>query len=124
MALEAACSVAVVETITESSLAVCRLIVAVVDVVTLNVTGAGRDPAAFPEPDRFDLYRPEPHFDIGFGYGAHYCLGLAVAKAEMEEGLKVLTRRWRDVTIDGAIEIAAGGVIAGPEVIPLHYRTV
>jgi cytochrome P450 len=90
--------------------------------VTLNITAAGRDPEPFPDPDRFDLTRKPPLFDIGFGYGGHYCLGHAVAKAEMEEGLKVLTKRWRNVRIDGDIEIAAGGVIAGPELVPVRYE--
>lgn len=90
--------------------------------VTLNISGAGRDPLAFPDPDRFDLQRPAPLFDIGFGYGGHYCLGHAVAKAEMEEGLKVLTRRWRSVALDGPVELAAGGVIAGPEAVPIRYE--
>jgi cytochrome P450 len=76
----------------------------------------------FADPDRFDPMRKPPLFDIGFGYGGHYCLGHAVAKAEMEEGLKVLTKRWRNVRIDGDIELAAGGVIAGPEVIPIRYE--
>lgn len=94
------------------------------EVMTLNITAAGRDPEAFRDPDRFDLHRPEPRFDIGFGHGAHYCLGWAVAKAEMEEGLKVLARRWRDVELVGDVEVVAGGVIAGPEVVPIRYRTV
>lgn len=90
--------------------------------VTLNISGAGRDPLAFADPDRFDPQRPAPLFDIGFGYGGHYCLGHAVAKAEMEEGLKVLTRRWRSVVLDGPVELAAGGVIAGPESVPIRYE--
>lgn len=92
--------------------------------VTLNITGAGRDTAHFPDPDRFDLHRKSPLFDIGFGYGGHYCLGHAVAKAEMEEGLAVLTRRWRNVAIEGRVELVAGGVIAGPENVPIRYDTV
>lgn len=90
--------------------------------VTLNVTGAGRDPAFFTDPDRFELGRRAPLFDIGFGYGGHYCLGHAVARAEMEEGLGVLTRRWRSVSLDGEVELAAGGVIAGPESVPIRYE--
>ncbi len=92
------------------------------EIVTLNLAAAGRDPHTFPTPDQLDLNRPEPHFDIGFGYGPHYCLGFAVAKAEMEESMKLLTQRLRDVTIDGPIEVSPSGVIAGPEVIPLRYR--
>ncbi|WP_194239867.1 cytochrome P450 [Amycolatopsis sp. YIM 10] len=93
------------------------------DLITLNLAAAGRDPAVFPGPDRLDLHRTEPLFDIGFGYGAHYCLGFAVAKAEMEEALTLLTQRLRDVSIDGPIELKPGGVIAGPEVVPLRYRS-
>jgi cytochrome P450 len=92
------------------------------DLVTLNLAAAGRDPEFFADPDQLNLHRPEPTFDIGFGYGAHYCLGFAVAKAEMEEALTLLTRRLTNVTIDGPIEISPSGVIAGPEVIPLRYR--
>ncbi|TVZ02223.1 cytochrome P450 [Trebonia kvetii] len=92
------------------------------DRITLNLAAAGRDPAAFTDPDRLDLHRPEPLFDMGFGYGAHYCLGFAIAKAEMEEALTLLTRRLTDVAIDGAVVLSPGGVIAGPEVVPLRYR--
>ncbi|WP_166908728.1 cytochrome P450 [Mycobacterium sp. DL440] len=92
------------------------------ETVTLNITGAGRDPAHFREPDRFNCHRKSPLFDIGFGYGGHYCLGHAVAKAEMEEGLAVLTRRWRNVRLDGPVDVTAGGVIAGPENVPIRYE--
>jgi len=91
------------------------------ELLTLNITGAGRDPVAFPEPDRFLLDRPGTKFDIGFGYGAHYCLGFAVAKAELEEGLTLLLKRIRDVELDGEIEVKPGGVIAGPEVVPVRF---
>jgi cytochrome P450 len=67
------------------------------------------------------LDRPGTKYDIGFGYGAHYCLGFAVAKAEMEEGIALLLRRLRDVELDGPVEVKPGGVIAGPEVVPVRY---
>jgi cytochrome P450 len=91
------------------------------ELLTLNLTGAGRDPSVFPDPDRFMLDRPGTKYDIGFGYGAHYCLGFAVAKAEMEEGIALLLRRLRDVELDGPVEVKPGGVIAGPEVVPVRY---
>ena len=92
------------------------------DVVTLNLAAAGRDPAFFSTPNRMALTRPNPLYDIGFGYGSHYCLGFAVAKAEMEEALLALTHRLDDTTLDGDVILDPKGVIAGPEVVPISYR--
>jgi pimeloyl-[acyl-carrier protein] synthase len=56
------------------------------------IAAANRDPDVFPDPDRFDVGRtPNPH--LGFGVGAHYCIGAALARVEMEEAIRVLTDR-------------------------------
>jgi cytochrome P450 len=40
-----------------------------------------RDPEVFDEPDEFRLDRPKGD-NLGFGFGIHYCLGAALARAE------------------------------------------
>jgi len=59
--------------------------------VSLCLTAACRDPRRYPDPDRFDVRRDDAR-SPAFGAGIHYCLGAALAKAELEEALAVLVR--------------------------------
>jgi hypothetical protein len=53
---------------------------------------ANRDPAVFPEPDRFDVARtPNPH--IAFGGGTHLCLGAHLAREEARVAIGEFARR-------------------------------
>jgi len=55
----------------------------------LSVLAANRDPEVFAEPDRFDIGR-ESNRSFSFGWGSHFCLGAALARAEMQEALRGL----------------------------------
>jgi cytochrome P450 PksS len=48
----------------------------------LSLSGAGRDPALYPDPDRFDVTREVKDL-LTFGHGPHYCLGANLARQEM-----------------------------------------
>jgi cytochrome P450 len=49
--------------------------------VTLCIGAANRDPAQFPEPERFDIAR-NPNRHLAFATGAHHCAGMALARLE------------------------------------------
>jgi cytochrome P450 len=49
--------------------------------VTLCIGAANRDPAQFPDPDRFDVGR-RPNRQLAFGHGEHACAGMNVARLE------------------------------------------
>lgn len=53
---------------------------------------ANRDPARFADPDTLDVRRKECKH-VGFGRGAHYCLGAPLARLEAEIALRTLIGR-------------------------------
>ena len=61
-------------------------------VILPAMAAANRDPAQFPEPDRFDIER-HPNRHLAFGQGIHYCLGAPLAVAETRIAFDALLRR-------------------------------
>ena len=62
------------------------------DVVLPLFAAANRDPAAFSDPDRFDLCRP-PANHLAFGAGPHHCLGAQLARLELQQAFVGLLGR-------------------------------
>ena len=57
--------------------------------VCMFYPSANRDETHFADPYRFDIQRT-PNDYLSFGYGAHFCLGTNLARAELASMLKAL----------------------------------
>jgi cytochrome P450 len=90
--------------------------------VSLSVAGANHDPAVYPEPNHFDIDAPRPEAHIGFGAGAHHCLGANLARAEMQEALPILARALRDMRLAESPPWRSPlGGISGPLTLKLRF---
>jgi cytochrome P450 len=54
------------------------------DQVTVSITGANRDPAAFADPDLYDPSRANAGSHLAFAHGPHFCVGAHLARLETE----------------------------------------
>lgn len=87
--------------------------------MVLLLAAAHRDPAAFDQPDRFDITRtPNPH--LGFGHDAHYCVGAALAKLEARIAIATLLRRCPTLALESeALAWEDTFVVRGLKSLPL-----
>lgn len=60
---------------------------------------AGRDPSVFPDPDGFDVDRPNVRKHMGFGHGPHFCAGAELARVESRIAFEELLARLGDFDI-------------------------
>jgi len=84
---------------------------------------ANRDDAVFPTPDTFDpSTRESTQPQLTFGAGIHYCLGAALARAELQEALPLLARRMPNLRRTGPAryKIATAGIF-GPTSLPVGF---
>jgi len=61
--------------------------------VQLRYAAANRDPARFPDPDRFDMERANARSHLAFGKGIHMCVGNMLSRKEMAVAYTELLRR-------------------------------
>jgi len=84
------------------------------DPVVLVYASANRDDTEFgPTANSFDVGRT-PNHHIAFGFGAHFCLGAALARLEVQAVLEsLLDRGITRLELAGPLSMSASNVIAG-----------
>jgi cytochrome P450 len=88
--------------------------------VLLSYPAANRDEDAFDNPQRFDVGR-DPNRHVGFGFGAHYCLGTHLARLEGRALYAELVPRIREIELAGPVEYMDTLFVGGPKHVPVRY---
>ena len=80
---------------------------------------ANRDPAMFPDPDRFVIdRRPQGH--LAFGTGIHGCVGQNVGRAEIEAVLTALAAQVERIALDGEAVWRPNNAVHALDRLPLR----
>jgi cytochrome P450 len=91
--------------------------------VVVDRSSANRDETVYTDPEELDLTRKEaPH--IGFGHGAHHCLGAPLARMELQVTLHTLLTRLPGLRFaDSADDVVwkSGVSTRGPERMPVTW---
>lgn len=73
--------------------------------VFVSLGSGNRDEEVFgPDAEQFDVTRVAPARQLAFGSGPHFCLGAALARAEMQEGILRLLNRFPNLRYDGDLD--------------------
>jgi cytochrome P450 len=88
-------------------------------VIMLNGS-ANRDERHFPDPDRLDVRRSIDRH-LSFGYGAHFCVGAALARLEGRIALRETLRRFPSWEVDeSALDWVHTSTVRGFAHVPIH----
>ncbi|GAA2787033.1 cytochrome P450 [Saccharopolyspora taberi] len=68
------------------------------DAVILSINSANRDAAVYSDAETFDPDRAE-RSHLGFGHGAHFCIGASLARTELRVVFAALARRLPDLRL-------------------------
>ena len=71
--------------------------------------------------EEFDVAAERDSRLLTFGAGAHFCLGINLARAELEEALTFLAPRMRGLAMDGDPELGGVEGIYGVDALPLRW---
>jgi len=81
------------------------------DFVEISIAGANRDPATFPDPDRFDPKRENAKLQVAFAHGPHVCVGMHLARLEALTAVERLFARLPGVRLDPEQPTAPRGLV-------------
>jgi hypothetical protein len=89
--------------------------------VLLCYPSGNRDEEVFDEPFKFKVDR-NPNKIISFGHGGHMCLGMHLARLEMQAIYEELFSRVKSIELAGEPSFIKANFVGGPKSIPVRYK--
>jgi cytochrome P450 len=93
------------------------------DLVIVSLTAANRDPATFPDPDTFDVSRPNARAHLAFAQGPHACVGSHLARLETLAALDAVLDGWPGLRLDDGATPPSGVIFRKPRSLPVRWAT-
>jgi len=90
--------------------------------VVLLYGAANRDPAKYPDPDRFDVARGTSGH-LAFGSGIHFCLGAHLARLETRVAVERVLDAGPELSAEGPVRWTSTPSLRGPISLPLRVRS-
>lgn len=93
------------------------------DPVLVAKHAANRDPRAYPDPDEIDITR-DARGQLGFGHGAHHCLGAPLARMDLQVAMAALLDRFPGLHLTDPpdrVRWKAGMAVRGPVALPVGW---
>jgi hypothetical protein len=84
---------------------------------------ANRDEDVFDDPFRFRVDR-HPNRHLGFGYGAHACLGMFLAKIELQALFRELVASFDSFELRGTPTWQETSFVGGLSHLPVRFTTM
>ena len=91
------------------------------DLVIVSLTAANRDPATFPDPDTFDIARPNARAHLAFAQGPHACVGLHLARLETRSALTAVLGGWPGLAIEPDSTPPSGVIFRKPRSLRVRW---
>lgn len=90
----------------------------------LRYAAANRDPAKFPDPDRFDITRQNARTHLAFGKGPHMCVGNMLSRKEMFVAFDELLERLTNfrVTDESKVTVFPNVLLRGVASLPIAFE--
>jgi cytochrome P450 len=91
------------------------------DKVVVYFVSANRDERKFADPERFDPTRGD-NAHLGFGRGAHFCLGAHLARLEAQIFFEMLFERIADIQLKGIGRRLPSYLFSGYASLPVEWN--